>query len=113
MDYEPSSLFITSVLVLKLDTATMFEWQKHSQSSTEVPHYQSLLEFIDLQAQASETSTLEQAKGSNQIRSSLSKKSTIPNRPQLTSFNTSTSGQTGNKCIAYNGGSKHPLYACM
>ena len=36
MDYEPSVPFITSILELKLDTTTMFEWQKHSQSSTEV-----------------------------------------------------------------------------
>ena len=112
MDYKPSGPFITSVLELKLNTATMFEWQKHSQSSIEVPHYQDLLEFIDLWAQASETSTLEQATGSNRIGSSLPKKSTIPNWPQLTSFITSTSGQTGNNCIACNDGSKHPLYAC-
>ena len=34
----------------------MFEWQKHSQESTDVPHYQKLLDFIDLRAQASEVS---------------------------------------------------------
>ena len=112
MDYEPSSPFITSVLELKLDAATMFEWQKHSQSSTEVPHYQDLLKFIDLQAQASETSIVEQAKGSSRIGSSLPNKTTVQNRPQLTSFITSTSGQTGNNCIACNDGSKHPLHAC-
>ena len=112
MDYEPSGQLITSVLELKLDTATMFEWQKHSQSSTEVPHYQDLLEFIDLRAQASETSTVEQAKGSSRTESSLPNKSTIPNRPQLTSFITSTSGHTGNNCVACNDCSKHPLYAC-
>ena len=43
MDYEPSGPFITSVLELKLDTNTMFEWQKHSQSATSVPHYGELL----------------------------------------------------------------------
>ena len=112
MDYEPSGPFITSVLELKLDAATMFELQKHSQSSIEVPHYQDLLEFIDLRAQASETSTVEQAKGSSRIGSSLPKKSTLPNRPQLTSFITSTSGQTGNNCIVCNDGSKNPLHAC-
>ena len=49
MDYKPSSPFITSsTLELKLDPSTMFEWQKHSQSSTVVPHYQDLLEFINL-----------------------------------------------------------------
>ena len=39
MDYEPSGPFITSTLELKLNPNTMFEWQKHSQSSTVVPHY--------------------------------------------------------------------------
>ena len=55
MDYEPSGPFITSVLELKLDVNTVFEWQKHSQDSTDVPHYRRLLKFINLRAQASET----------------------------------------------------------
>ena len=38
MDYEPSGPFITSALELKLDVNTMFEWQKHSQDSTDVPY---------------------------------------------------------------------------
>ena len=48
MGYEPSGPFITSVLELKLDTNTMFEWQKHRQDCVDVPHYQELLKFIDL-----------------------------------------------------------------
>ena len=56
LGHEPSSTFITSVLELKLDQDTMFEWQKHSQDSADVPHYQKLLDFIDLRAQASEVS---------------------------------------------------------
>ena len=36
MDCEPSSPFIMSVVELKLDTTTMFEWQKHSQDTTNV-----------------------------------------------------------------------------
>ena len=43
MDYEPSGPFITSVLELKLDVNTMFEWQKHSQSTSTMPHYGELL----------------------------------------------------------------------
>ena len=54
MDCEPSG---PSVTELKLDTTTMFKWQKHSKDTTNVPHYQDLLEFINLRAQASETST--------------------------------------------------------
>ncbi len=62
MDYEPSGPFITSVLELKLDSNTMFEWQRHSQSSTEVPHYRELLEFVNLRAQASETSATDRSR---------------------------------------------------
>ena len=47
MDYEPGRPFITSVLVLKLDTYMLFEWQKHSQDSGKVPHFQKLLEFVN------------------------------------------------------------------
>ena len=57
MDYEPSGPFITSVLELKLDVSTMFEWQKHNQDSTDVPHYKRLLEFMNLCVQASDTPT--------------------------------------------------------
>ena len=64
MGNEPSGAFITSPLELKLDTNTMFEWQRHSQSSTEVPHYKELLQFVDLRAQASESATSGVAKKS-------------------------------------------------
>ena len=62
MDYEPSGPFVTSVLELKLDTATMFEWQKHTSGSTEVPHFNDLLEFVNLRAQASEHTVPDSAK---------------------------------------------------
>jgi len=48
MNREPSGPFITSVNELKLDTTTMFEWQKHSQTRKDVPHYWELLEFINV-----------------------------------------------------------------
>ena len=48
--------FITSMTELKLDVDTLFKWQKHSQTSPDVLHYQELLDFINLRAQASETS---------------------------------------------------------
>jgi hypothetical protein len=43
---EPSPSFITSTVELKLDSATMFEWQRHTQSSKVIPHYQEILEFL-------------------------------------------------------------------
>ena len=44
------------MIELKLDVDTLFEWQKYSQAKADVPHYQDLHDFIDLRAQASETS---------------------------------------------------------
>ena len=34
IECEPSGSFVTSVLELKLDSRTMFEWQRHSSTST-------------------------------------------------------------------------------
>ena len=62
MGSESPGPFITSILELKLDPTTMFEWQKFSQVSTEVPHFSNLLEFLNMQAQASETHNLDQGK---------------------------------------------------
>ena len=59
MNYDPPEHFITSMLELKLDQDTMFEWQRHTQSSTSVPPVSALLEFIDLRAQASESAPFE------------------------------------------------------
>ena len=50
MGFEPSGPFITSVLELKLDSGTSFEWQKASQeiSGVHVPHCTKLLDFLNL-----------------------------------------------------------------
>ena len=64
MGSDHSGDFITSMLELKPDANTMLEWQCHSQSSTEVPHYKHLLEFVDLRAQASESATSENTRKS-------------------------------------------------
>ena len=62
MDHEPSKTFHTSLLQLKLDQTTHFEWQKYNQSEACVALYTDLLEFINLQAQATETLTREVAR---------------------------------------------------
>ena len=54
MGFDPSGPFITSMLELKLDPGTMFEWQRNSSELTDTPHYDELLKFINLRAQASE-----------------------------------------------------------
>ena len=109
MDYEPSGPFITSVLELKLDTNTMFEWQKHSQSATSVPHYGELLEFINLRAQASETSVTDQSKKSSRNDAPSAKRLSSVGKP-IASFTASTSELTNN-CVLCKVG-KHPLHTC-
>ena len=48
MKYKLSGVFITSLIQLKLDQLTMFEWQSHGQDQPDVPHYMEILKFIDL-----------------------------------------------------------------
>ncbi len=105
MEYEPSGPFITSVLELKLDVDTMFEWQRHSQEHSDVPPYQDLLHFIDLRAQASETSTPVPLKKPARNDHPLNKK--FGGKP-ITSFATTTKEQCAT-CKK----EKHPLYFCQ
>ena len=93
--------FITSMIELKLDVDTLFEWQKHSQSSAGVPHYEDLLGFLDLRAQASETSGVKKAPRHENPRRQ-------PSKP-ITSFVSNTS-PTDRSCVICK--EKHPLYAC-
>ena len=55
MGYDTSGTFVTSLIEMKQDQSTMFEWQKHTQENSDVPHYAEIQEFIDLRARASET----------------------------------------------------------
>ena len=108
MDYEPSGPFITSVLELKLDVDTMSEWQRHSQDTVDVPHYQKLLDFIDLRAQASETS-VSSHKGSLRSEHHVIKKNFLPSK-SIVSCATSTTNPASH-CVLCQV-DKHPLYAC-
>ena len=49
MDCEPSGKFVTSMVEMKLDQTTLFEWQRHTQDQKEVPHFQALLDFLAYQ----------------------------------------------------------------
>lgn len=62
---DPTGSFIIALLEQKLDKNTMFEWQKASQEAT--PHYEDLFKFLDLRAQALETSSSD--RGSTSLRS--------------------------------------------
>ena len=96
--------FITSMMELKLEVDTLFEWQKHSQASTDVPHYQDLLDFIDLRVQASEIScaTKRVPQNDQHIRRSQGK--------TVTSLATASS-PTESNCVVCKT-DKHPLYVC-
>ena len=104
-EHEPDGPFITSMLELKLDQNTMFEWHKFSQASEDVPHCAQMLEFLNLRAQASESSV------PGPIRKRLpedapGKRGSSPR--SVTSYVASVS----DSCVACKTG-KHPLYACQ
>lgn len=109
MGHEPSGSFITSVLELKLDVNTMSKWQWHSQASTDVPHYQQLLDIINLCAQASETSVSGHDKKLSKVEPQYMKKNFTPAKP-VASFAASADTPTSN-CILCST-EKHPLYVC-
>ena len=103
--YEPSGPFIKSTLELKLDQSTMFEWQKHSQKSTGVPHYQDLLKFLNLWAQASESYLADHGKKSRYEMSNVKKVST--NSGIVASF-TASLESSSSRCILCKP-EKHPV----
>ena len=91
----------------------MFEWQKHSQIKLEVPHYDDLLEFIDLREQASEISLPSSSKhlrnelGCHEL--SCPKKSSSSGKA-VTSFAVNSDTVSGH-CVLC-GNEHHPLYVC-
>ena len=103
MKLEPSGPFVTALLEMKLDPSTMFEWQKHTQEQSEVPHFMEFLEFIDLRARASEAIIRESQR--RQYQSAPGKGSA----PTRTSYAANIDINTS--CVVCEG-SKHPLYTC-
>ena len=77
MRHETSGSFITLLLELKLDSNVIFEWQKFSKDSENVPHYSRLLEFLNLRAQPSETCTSETRKARTRRSTQLYKRPPI------------------------------------
>ena len=96
----PSS-FITSMIELKLDVDTLFEWQKHSQAASSVPPFQELLSFIDLRAQASEASHAAPKK----------QPPPPPRKLHNRSASFTTQSEAGSDCVVCKT-TKHPLYTC-
>ena len=54
LGHKPSQ---ASLLEMKLDSTTMFEWQRRSQDHADVLDYQELLYFLNLRTQAADAST--------------------------------------------------------
>ncbi len=84
---------------------TMFEWQRHSQVSTDVPHYRELLEFIDLRARASESSLNDPGKKPSNPSWKRGPTSSKP----IASFMAGT--DFSSNCVICKS-EKHPLYMC-
>ena len=77
----------------------MFEWQKYSQESSDVPHYQKLFDFINLRAQASETPT-------------SSRKQTKPSSSTKSVASHAASTNDANARCPICKDERHLLYAC-
>ena len=79
---------------------------KHTSSSTSVPHFTKLLEFVNLRAQASEHMTPDNTKklANHEVQKSYSK--------PITSFAASASPSTGEPCPLCKT-EVHPLFSCM
>ena len=103
-EHELPGTFVTSITELKLYTDLMFEWQKHTQGKTDVPPYQELLDFLDLRAQASETSLSSTKRAP---KNEPLKRSSGPGKT-VASF-TANSKSTTSQCILCT----NPLYACL
>ena len=106
MGQEPSPAFITSLIELKLESSTMFEWQRHSLSCVDVPHYKELLEFLDHRAQASEIST--PVKRHPRFEQFTNKRPFHPPK-SVTAF--ATNHESGGTCTICKT-ERHPLYSC-
>ena len=105
MACEPSGPFITSILELKLDSGTMFEWQRYSSDSADTPHYNTLLEFINLQAQASKNSVARSTKRTqDEVRKNFVSKS-------LPTYTANITPSAPEPCVVCKTAS-HPLYIC-
>ena len=86
----------------------MFEWQSHSQKSSGVPHYQDILDFFNLRAQATELHVSDRVpKKLNKPETHSSKKMPGYINSHICSIDSRYYGQCS-ICDA----EKHPLYAC-
>ena len=95
---DPYGPFVTALVELKLDQLIMFEWQRQSQDATDTPHFERLLKFLHLKAQASESFVQGTQKRQAQIKPSV----------QLRSAYTTNVSPACNVCRA----PKHPLFMC-
>ena len=66
--HKPSQAFITSLLEMKLNSTTMFKWQRHSQGHTDISDYQELHYF----------SIYELKQPKHLLRSNVSRNRSIP-----------------------------------
>ena len=105
MDGDLTGVFLTSIIELKLDPDTMFEWQKHSQEQKTTPQYEDL-GFINLRAQASKTAAL----GKKQVKvNQTGGGKTHHSGRNVTSF--ATHADSKPHCVLCEP-KRHPLYAC-
>ena len=109
INYEPSSPFITSILELKPTLCLSGRSLITTQSMCHIiPHYLKLLEFINLQAQASEA-LISEHKRAPCYEDCVRK--VTPTRKPIVAFTATVGDSAANSCVICKT-EKHPLYAC-
>ena len=99
MEYSSWNHLMTSIIELKLDQETLFEWEKLTQGKKQVPDPRDRLEFLDLRAQACEAATYVEK------RRQPTQHSKTPAAKKV-----SYTAVTDDGCTLCE--SRHPLYAC-
>ena len=103
-------VYLTTLLQMKLDRSTTYEWEKHSKSYVmDVPPLEELLEFLDFQARALEGSAV----GKKTVTSGHGPFNTKKLSPASrgTTHTASTADPGSNVCVLC-ATERHPLYVC-
>ena len=108
LGYDCPGTFLTSMIELKLDQTTMFEWRRHSETSVDVPHYEDLLKFLDMRAQAAESIGQDPSKNHSSKSGQRPTPCKTPYSKPIPSFPAIINPMV---CVACKNGT-HPLYAC-
>ena len=99
MNEDKFETLLTGIIELQLDPTTMRDWQRTTRENKEVPIFEDLLDFLDMQAHDTE----------NSVRDVEKKRPTASNPGKRTTK--SYTASVDDSCVACKN-DYHPLYGC-